>query len=50
MAREPNRPINGIINVITGALVARGKSNVLRKAYVQSMHNISLETKRAKIG
>lgn len=49
MAREPNKPINKVINVIIGGLVG-GESNTSWKAYVRLVHNISLETKKAKTG
>lgn len=48
MAREPSRPTNRVINVITGGLVVGGESSAFKKAYIHSVCNISLETKRAK--
>lgn len=46
---EPNRPTNGVINIITDGLAVESESNLAQKAYVQVVHNVSYEYKWPKV-
>lgn len=47
---KPNKPTNGVINIITRGIAASDNFNTSRRIYIQAMCNISFEHKQAKNG